>query len=195
MVDQSTGQRHTRKIEPHETVWNKFEEIFTSNYKITDDEYKTWLKSYNNKPYKDGSTKDLKYVRRWTLPLTQYGKHYNHCDVCLAPIAKNTFNKVKSELKIIEAGMKKKVLIAQDYGIYKEILEHGETGFLVPEARNHKDWYKHIKHLINDKSEVERISNNLYNYVKDRYSLENVTKDRVKIYHELINSNKEVVVV
>ena len=22
------------------------------------------------------------YVRRWTLPLTQYGRHYDYCDVC-----------------------------------------------------------------------------------------------------------------
>ena len=183
-VNQSTGEKRTRKILPHETVWNKFESIFTSNGKILDSDYENWLKSYKNEEYTT-SSKDLNYVRRWTLPLTQYGKHYNYCDVCLAPLAKNTFNEVKSELKIIEAGMTKKVLIAQDYGIYKELIKHGETGFLVNETRNHKDWYKHIKNLIENKDEVERISNNLYEFVKDRYSLETVTKNRVEIYKNI----------
>lgn len=187
------GQQRVRKIRPDETVWNKFESIFTSDYKIVDENYKNFLMSYKNEKY-NGDLSKLNYVRRWTLPLTQYGKHYNYCDVCLAPLVKNTFNLVKSELKIIEAGMTKKVLIAQDLGIYKEILKHGETGFLVNEARNHKDWYKNIKYLIDNPKEVERISNNLHEFVKDKYSLENVTKNRVAKYKELYKQNKTVTV-
>jgi glycosyltransferase involved in cell wall biosynthesis len=192
-INKKTGQQKTRKIKPHETVWNKFEEIFTNKYEIVDEDYKSWLQSYKNEKYKVDS-KDLKYVRRWTLPLTQYGKHYNYCDVCLAPLTKNTFNKVKSELKIIEAGMTKKVLIAQDYGIYKELLKDGENGFLINDSRNHKDWYKKIKYLINNPSEVERLSNNLHEFVKDRYSLKNVTEDRVDTYKKIHKENKLVTV-
>ncbi len=50
------------------------------------------------------------------------------------------------------------------------------------DARNHKDWYKNIKTLINNPEEVERLSTNLHNFVKERYSLENVTKNRVESY-------------
>ena len=192
-INRDTGKQNTRKILPHETVWNKFEAIFTSNYKTVDSEYESWLKKYKNEKYKN-ETKDLNYIRRWTLPLTQYGKHYNYCDVCLAPLAKNTFNRVKSELKIIEAGMTKKVLIAQDYGVYKELLEDGETGFLIKDSRNHKDWHKKIKYLIDNPSEVERMSNNLYELVKDKYSLKSVTEDRVNIYKQLHKENKLVAV-
>jgi glycosyltransferase involved in cell wall biosynthesis len=191
-VNPQTKQQRTRKILPHETVWNRFESIFTTDYKIVDEDYKKFLHSYKNEEYKGKSYDELNYVRRWTLPLTQYGKHYNYCDVCLAPLVKNTFNKVKSELKIIEAGMTKKVLIAQDFGIYKELLENGENGFLVNDARNHKDWYRNIKYLIENPKEVERISENLHNFVKDRYSLENVTKNRVEKYKELYKQNKLV---
>jgi glycosyltransferase involved in cell wall biosynthesis len=180
-INQNTGEKKTRKITPDETVWNRFESIFTTDYKIVDEDYNKFLKTYKNEEYK-GDYSNLNYVRRWTLPLTQYGRHYNYCDVCLAPLVKNTFNKVKSELKIIEAGMTKKVLIAQDFGIYKDLIEHGETGFLVQDARNHKDWYKNIKTLINNPEEVERLSTNLHNFVKERYSLENVTKNRVESY-------------
>jgi glycosyltransferase involved in cell wall biosynthesis len=191
-VNQQTGERKTRTITPEETVWNKFEKIFTSNFKIVNEDYIKFLKSYKNEVYK-GDLSKLNYVRRWTLPLTQYGKHYNFCDVCLAPLVENTFNKVKSELKIIEAGMTKKVLIAQDFGVYKELIQHGENGFLIKNVRNHKDWYKYIKQLINNPEEVKRLSDNLHNFVKERYSLENVTKKRVDIYNNLYKQNKEVI--
>jgi glycosyltransferase involved in cell wall biosynthesis len=183
-INQATNEQRTRKIKPEETVWNKFESIFTTNYKIVNEDYKKFLNSYKNEKY-SGDLSKLNYVRRWTLPLTQYGKHYQYCDVCLAPLVENTFNKVKSELKIIEAGLTKKVLIAQDYGIYKELINDGENGFLVNKIRNHKDWYKNIKYLIENPEEVERISNNLYNFVKDKYNLETVTEKRVEIYKEL----------
>jgi glycosyltransferase involved in cell wall biosynthesis len=179
-----TGKKTVRKINPEETVWNKFEKIFTTNHKIVSKEYLEYLKKYTKKDFKEDLS-DLNYVRRWTLPLTHYGKHYKYCDVCLAPLIENTFNKVKSELKIIEAGMTKKVLIAQDFGAYKEFIKHGENGFLVPKARNHKDWYKHIKYLIDNPEEVERISNNLHNFVKDKYSIEKTTSDRVEIYKKI----------
>ncbi len=192
-INSNTGEKKTRKITPQESVWNRFERIFTSDYKIVDEGYKKFLDSYKNESYK-ANYADLNYIRRWTLPLTQYGKHYNHCDVCLAPLVKNTFNKVKSELKIIEAGMTKKVLIAQDFGIYKDLIEHGETGFLVPEVKNHKDWFKNIKHLINNPEEVDRISNNLHNFVKDRYSLKTATENRVESYVRL-HKEKSVLVV
>ena len=177
---------------PHETVWAKFEKIFTSDYKNINPEYKNWLLNYKNEktPF---DTKDLNYIRRWTLPLTQYGKHYNYCDVCLAPLTENTFNEVKSELKIIEAGMTGKVLIAQDFGIYKDLIKDGENGFLVNKVRSHKDWYKKIKYLIDNPEEVKRISKNLQDFVKDKYNLTVVTEKRVEIYKKIYEENKVMV--
>lgn len=197
------GQRKTRKIRPQETVWNDFEKILTSNYSlIKDEEYKKWLLKIKNEKYENQD--DQPYIRRWTLPLTQYGNHYNYCDVCLAPLLdqeqykdeKGTvrtrphyFNEVKSELKIIEAGMMKKALIAQDFGIYKELLIDGETGLLV--KNNKKDWYRAMKSLITDTGLRDRLAENLHEYVKDRYELKNVTRNRVEFYKRLLREKKE----
>lgn len=212
------GSKNTRPILPHETIWNKFEEIFTSNHKeqSEDPEYFEWLKKIKREDYPNQYLKN--YIRRWTLPLTQYGKHYDYCDICLAPIESkerykelkdgeivaehdqrpgtiktrtNYFNEVKSELKIIEAGMKKKALIAQDFGIYKQLLRNGETGILVSD--NKDGWYKGMKKLIQDKDYKDMLANNLHEYVKDKYDLKNVTKDRVEIYREIIKNKKEVI--
>lgn len=210
------GERNTRAILPHETVWCKFEEIFTSGYKDqeNDPEYYKWLKKIQKA--KDTDYKDdqyLKnYVRRWTLPLTQYGKHYDYADVCLAPLIdsfeekiihpkpnggysvqiqnrRHIFNEVKSELKVIEAGMKKKVLIAQDFGIYKELIEDGKTGLLVKNDK--KDWYKHMKRVIEDPGYRQELAENLHEFVKDRYEITNVTANRVEFYKNILEEHKQ----
>lgn len=184
---------NTRKIAPHETVWNNFEQIFTDNYnpKIIDEDYKKHLQKCINKEYDKVDVYTGSYVRRWTLPLTRYGEHYNYCDVCLAPLAENVFNEVKSELKIIEAGLTKKVIIAQDYSIYKELIENGKSGILVNKKDSIQGWYKAIKRVIEDKEYREMLANNLYDFVKDKYTLEAVTKTRVNFYRDIIAKRDE----
>ena len=190
------GKQTTRKILPNETVWNQFESIFTDNYNpnLISEDYKNYLKKCEIKPYTNEDVLSTNYVRRWTLPLTQYGKHYNYYDVCLAPLADNIFNEVKSELKIIEAGMKKKVLIAQDYSIYKKLLKHGETGMLITKPMNEKGWYNAIKNVIEDKELREKLSYNLHEFVKDKYSLQNLTKERVAIYKDIVAKKQKNIV-
>lgn len=178
---------NTRKIQPSETIWNKFEEIFTNNYnpKLIDPEYKKYLLKYSQEDYKNADVYMGNYVRRWTLPLTRYGEHYNYCDVCLAPLAENTFNEVKSELKIIEAGLTRKALIAQDYGIYRELINNGQNGILIPTKKNLRGWYEAIKKVINDKELRESMANNLYEFVIDKYTLKAVTNTRVDFYRQV----------
>mgnify|MGYP003635841615 FL=1 len=200
------GQKNVRKIKPHESVWVDFEKIFTSKYKLTENnpEYIEWLNKFKREEYPEEYSNN--YVRRWTLPLTKYGFHYDYCDICLAPIAEkvehvtekgqrmnvdHVFNLVKSELKIIEAGMKKKVLIAQDFGIYKELIEHGKTGLLVSD--NKKGWYKEIKKVIEDKDLREELANNLHEWVMERYTLEKVTEKRMEIYQEILQNKKAII--
>jgi glycosyltransferase involved in cell wall biosynthesis len=192
-VDQNGNVMNNRKIFPHETIWNNFESVFTDNYNtnLISESYKKYLLRYENINFKDQDVYEGPYVRRWTLPLTQYGKHYNYCDVCLAPLAENTFNEVKSELKIIEAGLTKKVLIAQEYGIYKDLIKHGENGILIPKSKNVRGWYEAIKKVVNDKEYREMLSSNLYDFVKDKYTLEIVTAKRVAWYEEIFEKNKK----
>jgi len=158
------GEEKTRPIRPDESVWNKFERIFNNNDKATEDQY----------------------VRRNTLPITQYGKHYNFVDICLAPLDEHTFNECKSELKIIETGMMSKVLIATDRYVYSDLLTHGENGLLVDPRKNHKLWYKYIKQLVLDEDLRNKLSKNLYNLVHPVYTLEYVTNQRCAWYKQIL---------
>jgi glycosyltransferase involved in cell wall biosynthesis len=131
----------------------------------------------------------------WTRDITKYATHYENVDVLLAPLKENEFNKMKSQLKTIEAGFTHTALIAQNFGAYTidsvPMIEFGgkinEDGncLLVKSSKNHKDWVKYINKLASDPEMLKRLQDNLYNYVKDKYSLEAVCKDRVEFYKSI----------
>jgi glycosyltransferase involved in cell wall biosynthesis len=116
--------------------------------------------------------------------------------VALAPLAENSFNKYKSQLKIIEAGFHKKAIIAQNYGPYTidliSAIEKGggfnESGnaLLVDTSKNHKQWSQHVKRLVDNPNLVKDLGEKLYETVKDTYNLNNVTKNRAEIYKTLL---------
>ena len=101
---------------------------------------------------------------------------------------------MKSQLKVIEAGFYKKALIASEVGPYtidlKHALKNGEftngNALLVPESRNHSDWAKNIKTLVNNTNLIVDLGERLYESVKDKYDLRNVTRDRAEWYKSLI---------
>ena len=100
-----------------ESVWFKYEQIFTDNFTIVSPEYREYLLNFKQEEYKDVANEP--YRRVWTKPITSYASNYNLFDISLAPLEENLFNKVKSQLKVIEAGFHKKAIIAQDFGPYQ----------------------------------------------------------------------------
>jgi glycosyltransferase involved in cell wall biosynthesis len=192
-VNKQTGQIKQRPILPNETVWARYEEIFTSNYKFIDEKYKDHLLSYTQDEY---NSTDVSYVRKWTQDINRYAFNYNHFDVSLAPLVDSYFNSCKSELKIIEAGFHKKTIIASDVKPYTDILKtsvnEGQfisngNSLLVSSRKNHKEWFKHMKRLIESPNMVEDLGNRLHETVKDKYSLKNVSETRVDFLKNLID--------
>ena len=134
------------------------------------------------------------YNRIWTKPINTYAANYRWFDVSLAPIKNHIFNRVKSQLKVIEAGFYKKAIIASNIGPYtidlKHSLKNGEfvdgNALLVDESRNHSDWSKYMKKLIENPNWAYDLGQRLYETVKDRYDLNKVTKDRSELYKTLV---------
>ncbi len=60
---------------------------------------------------------------------------------------------------------------------------------MIDKNKNHKDWYKHLKRLIQNPELIDQLSENLHNTVKDLYSIEKVTEDRRNLYKELLSKN------
>ena len=193
-INPKTGEQRRRDILPHETVWAKYEEIFTDKFRIINDDYKNYLLKYKDEPYHVNSD-DLPYLRVWTQPVNKYAANYTNFDISLAPIKNHVFNRMKSQLKVIEAGFYKKALIASDVGPYtidlKHCLKNGEfvdgNAMLVNENRNYSDWPKFIKKLVNNPNLITDMGERLYETVKDKYDLNNVTKERAEFYSSIIN--------
>lgn len=192
-IDSVTNQSKVRNIKPEETVWYQYEKIFTENYNILDQNYKSHLQSFKEEEYDDI---DLPYRRRWTLPISKYATNYNHFDVSLAPLVPTMFNSNKSQLKVIEAGFHKKVIIASETDPYTmdiiNAVDNGKfndngNGLLVNPNRNHRDWGKQMKRIIDNPNMIEDLGNRLYETVKVKYSLKKVSEDRVQFIKSIIN--------
>jgi len=192
-IDKSTGQQRQRPIMPHETVWCKYESIFTKSYKVLNDEYKNHLTSFKETDY---SSMDVPYVRRWTQEVSKYAMNYNYFDVSLAPLVESFFNSCKSQLKVIEAGFHKKAIIASETNPYTiDLVSAVDSGvfndkgnaLLVSPRKNHKDWAKHMKRLVDNPALVEDLGNRLYETVKVKYSLKKVCEDRVEFFKSIVN--------
>ena len=125
-----------------------------------------------------------------------YCTHYNDIDVLLVPLDENRFNSFKSELKLIEAGMMGKAAVVSDFGAYRI----GTTNFfekggninpegnciMIDKMKAHKDWAKAIEKLVKNPEYVEMLRTNLYNTVKDKYDIHNVTKERAEWYKSIV---------
>jgi len=191
-INSQTGEHVKRNIKPEETVWAQYEKIFTQDYKIVSDEYKKHLLLYNQNIFPNEMAES--YLRVWTKPVTSYAKNYSKFDVSLAPIKNHMFNRMKSQLKVIEAGFYKKALIASNIGPYsldlKHCLKNGElvdgNALLVDEVRNHSDWAKYMEKLIKNPNMAKDMGERLYETVKDKYDLNIVTKDRAEFYKSIV---------
>lgn len=190
-INPQTGKENRRPIKPEETVWRQYEEIFTDNYRLVDEKQKSFLENYEDLDYTD---ENVFYHRVWTKPVTTYAKNYSKFDVSLAPIKDHMFNRMKSQLKVIEAGFYKKALIASNIGPYtidlKHSLQNGNfvdgNALLVDKARNKSDWAKYMKKLIKNPSWVEDLGERLYETVNGTYDLTSVTKVRAELYKTLV---------
>jgi glycosyltransferase involved in cell wall biosynthesis len=194
-INAQTGEQTKRNILPAETVWAQYEKIFTQNYKIVSEGYKNHLLKYTQEEYTEG--KDESYLRVWTKPVTGYAKNYSKFDISLSPIKNTMFNRMKSQLKVIEAGFYKKAIIASNIGPYtidlKHCMENGNfvdgNAILINEARNHADWAKFIEKLVKNPNLIKDMGERLYETVKDKYDLKNVTNDRRQFYIDIANKS------
>jgi len=189
-INPKTGERKQRPIKPEETVWKQYEQFFTDNYKMVTEDQLKFLNEYKPEDYHD---KNAFYHRVWTQPVTTYAKNYAKFDVSLAPIKDHMFNRMKSQLKVIEAGFYKKALIASNVGPYTIDLVHSidkgnfvDGNAILVDKNRDQDWAKHMKKLIKNPSWVEDLGERLYETVNGVYDLNSVTKNRAELYKSLV---------
>ena len=111
-----------------------------------------------------------------------YTEFYNHIDIAIIPLVDNKFNSLKSELKVIEAGFFKKAAVVSNVDPYKSLLKHKENSLVV---NKHSDWFRHLKYLIINPSEIQRLGENLYKDVQE-FNQDKVSEKRFKFYERCL---------
>lgn len=91
----------------------------------------------------------------------------SNVDINIAPIEENIFNAAKSENKWLEASLVKVPTVASNFGAFKEVIHHGETGML---CNTKEEWYRELKALIMDKNLRKKIGNNAFEACKNEYN-------------------------
>lgn len=182
-INVKTGKSYTTSIKPKDSIWVKFEKIMSNNYKRLSKDYIDYLKQYEFNP--DYNDKSNSYRRIWTKDINHYAEGYNELDIVLAPLQDNLFNRCKSELKVIEAGFHKKAVITSNIPTYSNTIIHTNNGLL---CERQNDWTKNVMYLKNNPNLIKDMGEQLYEDVKTKYNLINITKFRREIYKELINN-------
>ena len=187
-----------KKDDPKRSTWTFFESIFTNNYKwVRNPEYNSWLMTADDNGRDSyGIKEEFKneyYQRRWTKPILLYGTMYNEADVVLTPLKNNnTFNQVKSQLKIIEAGAHHCPIICSNYGPYtiddiEGKIDGKQKGFLVDEKDTMK-WLECMKFYVENPEKIKEHGENMFEYVRDNYEISITNKKRAELFKKLANS-------
>ncbi len=107
----------------------------------------------------------------------KYAEFYDLINVALIPLRDNRFNNLKSNLKLLESGFKKKAVIVSGVEPYLPLLKHGKNCLVV---KHKNDWYKHMTKLINNPAMIEDLSAQLYEDVQP-FHIDKVSEIRKQI--------------
>jgi hypothetical protein len=115
---------------------------------------------------------------KYNYDLDTYATAYNLFDVSLAPLENNLFNRCKSELKMIEAGVMGKAIIVSNIYPYTNLITKKNC---IAISENKMGWYDGMKKLIKNPRLGEDLAMQLSEDVKERYCIEKVNEKRLEI--------------
>jgi glycosyltransferase involved in cell wall biosynthesis len=174
-----------RDIKSEESVYLIYEKILTDNHNmIKDKDYLQWLMNFErNVKYENEGN----FARRWTQKANTYAEVLNETDIVIAPLADNSFNRMKSNLKQVECWTRKLPIVCSDIPPYNVDGKHMENCILIPAEKNaRKYWQKYLKRLILNADLRKNLGEQLYEDFSTEYNLEHVTKKRAEFYREAV---------
>jgi len=180
----STSQRDIRS---EESVYFQYEKILTDNHRmIKNKDYLQWLMNFERgvKYENEGN-----YGRRWTQKANIYATILDECDIVIAPLDKNFFNSMKSNLKQAEVWTRKLPIVCTNMIPYSVHGRHMENCILIPaekEKNPKKYWIKYLKKLILDADLRKKLGEQLYEDFKESHNLANVTQKRAEFYKNVV---------
>lgn len=160
-----------------ENPWVRWEKNLTDDYSIIDSVHKDFLKQYN---LDINYEIDDCYRRITTQPIDGYAYLYDEIDVLIAPLKNTEFNRYKSELKMIEAGIKKKGLIISNVVPYSALIQDGVNCLSVDNKEGVRGFVNAVKRYLNNPELINKTAENLSLLVEDRFNLRKISERRIE---------------
>ena len=110
-----------------------------------------------------------------------YGTLFDDTDISIAPLLPTKFNSCKSNLKVVEAGVKGKLICTTKTPPYLDFQSENIIYFEPDE-----DWTDKLTLLSKDRATVEQISKRLQEEVLDHYNPHRWTKFRMDLYKSIL---------
>lgn len=139
-------------------VWQQMESVFTDS----------------------GQVKN--YFRLPNAPLDSYMKVYQTADAVLVPLLNNSFNRHKSNLKLLEAAAQKLPVTCSRVSPYWD-----DQDAPVLWVDNEAQWYEHITYLAENRSYAREMGERLHEWAISKYDLLTWNKTRFELYHHIVN--------
>lgn len=114
--------------------------------------------------------------------LDEYMSVYDSADIVMVPLLNNSFNRHKSNLKLLEAGAKKLPVICSKVAPYSD----EEAPVLWAESKS--DWYKHVTYLADNRNFARDLGERLHEWACSKYNIEYWNKYRFELYQNIVNS-------
>lgn len=106
-------------------------------------------------------------------PITSYYGAYREADICLVPLVNSKFNRMKSNLKVLEAANMALPVIASAV--------HPYLGMPINYCRNSRDWIGHIKRLVQFPARRVDEGIKLAEYCQEHFNFEKINTERLQI--------------
>jgi hypothetical protein len=119
----------------------------------------------------------LEYKILESLPVDLYMNFYAEADMLVTPLLDNKFNRMKSNLKALEAGAKRIPILTYDRDPYADI----PTIFKV------ENWERDIKRMAFSKQMRDDYGQANGEYVREHYDIFKINELRYAIYNKLIS--------
>lgn len=112
---------------------------------------------------------------KWSLETEN--KYLNQMDIGIMPLFDNEFERAKGGFKLFQYMSAGKPVLASPVGINKDIVLHGENGFL---CESEKEWYAAFCNLLEDEISRKKMGNRGRELMLEKYGLDVCAVELVK---------------
>ena len=121
-------------------------------------------------------TADLKHQYKLIPgePVVSYYQAYQHADICLVPLLNTRFNRMKSNLKVLEAANLGLPVIAS--------MVHPYMDMPIQYCKSGTDWVTNIKRLVGSRKRQKEAGQELQEFCFVNYNFEKINRERKQIF-------------